>query len=134
MRFPNHRRGQPSKPNIPAIAASAIRVFSFIIPRPRASAAENKKGALTYAPRQALVCPRRNAFGTPSLGVLQAVSFFQNYQFCLGHQPKPQIGGCVFSGLLLLTDGAIQPLTARRCKCKFCTCSSVACPASGAVQ
>lgn len=48
-------------------------------------------GALTCTPRQALVCPRRNAFGTPSAGVLQAVSFFQNYQFCLGQQPKPQI-------------------------------------------
>jgi hypothetical protein len=31
--------------------------------------------------------------------VLQAVSFFQNYQFCLGQQPKPQIVCCVFSGL-----------------------------------
>jgi len=64
--------------------------FSFCV----ACAAIKKKGALTYAPRQALVCPRRNAFGTPSLGVLQAVSFFQNYQFCLGQQPKPQI--CYF--------------------------------------
>ena len=27
-----------------------------------------KEGALTHAPRQALVCPRRNAFGTPSFG------------------------------------------------------------------
>jgi hypothetical protein len=30
------------------------------------------------------------------------VSFFQNYQFCLGQQPKPQIGLlCVFWSLLL---------------------------------
>jgi hypothetical protein len=79
----------------------------------------NQEGVITRAPQQALVCPRRNAFGTPSLGVLQAVSFFQNYQFCLGQQPKPQIGLLLFSGLWFSLTLAIEPPAADECKFKF---------------
>ncbi|MDR3412739.1 MAG: hypothetical protein P4L87_17635, partial [Formivibrio sp.] len=44
----------------------------------------------------------------PVLGVLQAVSFFQSYQFCLGQQPKPQIV-CCFLVFVFLTDDLIKP-------------------------
>lgn len=86
----------------------------------RTSRCPNKRGRTYLRPKTGTVCPRRNAFGTPSLGVLQAVSFFQNYQFCLGQQPKPQIVCCVFSGRLLLTDADDSTTDARYVQAWFC--------------
>jgi len=42
----------------------------------------------THAPIQALACPQKNAFGTPDLGVLPALSFDQNASFGLDSGSK----------------------------------------------
>jgi hypothetical protein len=47
------------------IIVNKTAIFVFIIPRPRASAAANEKGALTHALNQALVCLARTLSARP---------------------------------------------------------------------
>jgi hypothetical protein len=41
----------------------------------------NQEGVITHALLQALACPQKNAFSTPSAGVLRALPFDQNASF-----------------------------------------------------
>jgi hypothetical protein len=45
----------------------------------------------THAPFQALACHQKNAFGTPDVGVLQALSFDQNASFGMDSGRSSQI-------------------------------------------
>jgi hypothetical protein len=65
---------QPAKQNDPAIAASAIRVFSFIIPRLPAYAATNKKGVTFSRSATGTGMPSWNAFRHARPGLSSALS------------------------------------------------------------